>query len=108
MAIWNALRIAATKIPWGVVAEHAPAVMDMVKNRGRSAAPAAASELEELLLTLTAENERLAKELAHTTSVLQDALRRIDAITTRQFTLTSLSVLALIFSVSAFVIAALR
>jgi len=94
-AVWNVVRTAATKVPWGKVLENAPAVADLVglaKGRKQPAPHA----LEEHLRSLHEENLRLTRKLAEASQTIQELTKAMEVVSARQKMVTVVSVVSLL------------
>ncbi|UFS68601.1 hypothetical protein LPW11_11810 [Geomonas sp. RF6] len=105
--IWGIAKVAARNIPWGRVAQHAPAVFDLVGQAKARRAPRR-GEVAEKVLWLEEENERLAAALVETTEQLQTVARTLETVSSRQLLIGTVAAVSLVVGVLSLVIAVVK
>jgi len=104
--IWGLAKVAARTIPWGRVAEHAPAVFDLV-GQARARRPGR-GDVAEKLLELEEENERLAQALVEATEELQALAATVETLSSRQLVVGTVAAVSLVVAILSLVIAVVK
>lgn len=106
-ALWGIAKVAARTVPWGRVAQHAPAVFDLL-GQARAKRPRSRDDIAEKLLWLEDENERLTRGLVETAEQLQVVAKTLETVLSRQLLVGTVAAVSLIVGVLSLIIAVLR
>ena len=101
--VWNIVRTAATKIPWGRLVENAPAVVDMMgRVKDHLKAPQQGDLYKELKLNRE-EHLKMADSLLQTTAEVERLKAALEVIAARQKMMMTATAISLLAALSALI-----